>query len=616
MEGPAWSRIATWRAPTRRCTRTSGATRMGSASCSGSSRSRAACRATWHPKPPARFTRVASSGTPSSTPTERPSTTPGSGVLRRRGRRGAKRARSPPAGTRTSSSNPARDGAVLPILHLNGYKIANPTMLARIPGEELTSLLEGYGYNPHFVEGDDPAAMHSGWPRLSTSASDDIRAIQAARARERERRERPAVAHDRAAQPEGLDRAEGGRWQEGRGSGVPPSADRERPRQPRAPAPAGIVDAQLPAARSCSTRRGRLRRELAALAPAGERRMGANPHANGGSAAPRTRASGLPRRTPWTCTARVRTSRGDAGPGRLSARCHAPERRASNFRLFGPDETASNRLDEVFEATDRVWNADAIRHRRPPLTGRPRDGGAVSEHLCQGWLEGYLLTGRHGLFSCYEAFIHIVDSMFNQHAKWLKVTRAHPLAAADRVAELPADLARLAAGPQRVQPSGPRLHRPRGEQEGRHGAGVSAARRELPALGGRPLPAQPQLHERDRGGKQPALEWLPMEEAVGHCTRGASASGTGPATTGTSEPDVVMACAGDVPTLETLAASALLREHLPDLKIRVVNVVDLMTLQPEDRASPRAVRRGLRRAVHPDRPVIFAYHGYPTSSTG
>ena len=216
----------------------------------------------------------------------------------------------------------------------------------------------------------------------------------------------------------------------------------------------------------------------------------------------------------------------------------------------------------------------------------------LSEHLCQGWLEGYLLTGRHGLFNCYEAFIHIVDSMFNQHAKWLKVTRATPLAPADRLAELPAHLARLAPGPQRLLPPGPGLHRPRGQQEGRGRPGLPAARRQHPAVGGRPLPAQPRLRQRDRGRQAAGADVADMDEAVAALHPRARASGTWASTRRrATEPDVVLACAGDVPTLETLAAADLLRQHLPELRVRVVNVVDLMRLAAAERAPARAGRR-------------------------
>ena len=282
---------------------------------------------------------------------------------------------------------------------------------------------------------------------------------------------------------------------------------------------------------------------------------------------------------------------------------------ADNFRIFGPDETASNRLGEVFEVTGRAWEAEIL----PTDEGLAPEGRVMeilSEHLCQGWLEGYLLTGRHGVFNCYEAFIHIVDSMFNQHAKWLKVTRGDPVAAADRLAQLPAQLTRLAPGSQRLLAPGSRLHRPRREQEGGDHPRLPAARRQHAPLRRRPLSAQPGLRERGRR-REAARARLPVDGRCGrHCTRGIGiwewASNDDE-----REPDVVLACCGDIPTLETLAAAAILRERLPELKVRVVNVVDLMRLQPESEHPHGLPEREFDSLFTEDRPVVFAYHGYP-----
>ena len=280
-----------------------------------------------------------------------------------------------------------------------------------------------------------------------------------------------------------------------------------------------------------------------------------------------------------------------------------------NFRLFSPDETASNRWQDVLEVTNRAWMAEIVPDD-DHLTPDGRVMEMLSEHQCQGWLEGYLLTGRHGFFTCYEAFIHIIDSMFNQHAKWLKVMPAHSVAAADRLAELPALVAGLAAGPQRLQPPGPGLHRPCGEQEGRGDSRLSAARRQHPAERDRPLPAQPELRNVIVAGKQPAPQWLTMDQAVKHCTAGIGIWEWASNDQG-GDPDVVMACCGDVPTLETLAAVELLRRHLPELKIRVINVVDLMKLQPASEHPHGLSDKDFDVLFTKDKPVIFAFHGYP-----
>ena len=380
---------------------------------------------------------------------------------------------------------------------------------------------------------------------------------------------------------------------------APGAARRTSPTNPEHLAPARGVAAQLPA-------RGAVRRATGALA----RRAG-------GAGARRASAAWAPTRTPTAgcccATSSCRTSATTRSTcprpaqtsseatrvlGDLPARRDALNELAPNFRLFGPDETASNRLDAVFEV-DRP-RLDR-RDRCPATTTSSPDGRVMevlSEHLCQGWLEGYLLTGRHGLFNCYEAFIHIVDSMFNQHAKWLKVTPRHPVAAADRLAQLPAQLARLAPGPQRLLPPGPRLHRPRREQEGRDHPRLPAAGRQLPALGGRPLPAQPRLRQRDRRG-QAAGARLPRDgRGRSRTARAGSASGTGRATTTATSPTSCWPAPATSRRSRRSPAAALLREHLPELRVRVVNVVDLMRLQPDTEHPHGLPDARVRRAVH------------------
>jgi xylulose-5-phosphate/fructose-6-phosphate phosphoketolase len=501
--------------------------------------------------------------------------------------------------------NPALDGAVLPILHLNGYKIANPTVLARIPHEELTSLLEGYGYAPRFVEGSDPPAMHELMAQTLEQVLDEIAAIQ--------RRAREGVA-TRPRWPMIVLRTPKG-WTgpkivdglpaEGsfRSHQVPLSAVRTNPEHlaqleswMRSYRPEELFDEQ-----------GALRAELAALAPDGERRMGANPHANGGLL---LRALELPdfRRyavevsSPATTMSEATRVLGGMLRDVIAAN---PDR----FRIMGPDETASNRLADVFEVTDRAWDAerlDSDDHLAPD--GRVME--VLSEHLCQGWLEGYLLTGRHGLFNCYEAFIHIIDSMFNQHAKWLKVTREipwrRPIASLNYL---------LSSHVWRQDHNG-FSHQDPGFIDHVINKRAEIVRVYLPPDANCLLSvADHCLRSRDYvnvivAGKQPALDYLTMEQAVAHCTRGIGIWDWASSDAG-HEPDVVLACAGDVPTLETLAAAALLREHLPELRVRVVNVVDLMRLQPDTEHPHGLNDRDFDALFTSSRPVIFAYHGYP-----
>ena len=407
--------------------------------------------------------------------------------------------------------NPANDGAVLPILHLNGYKIANPTVLARIPHEELESLLRGYGYTPYTVEGDDPKLVHQQLAATMDAVIAEIRAIQH-RARVDGDLSRPAWPVIVLRTPKGWTGPKvvdglpvEGTW---RAHQVPLAAARQNPEHlaqleewMRSYHAEELFDAD-----------GALIPELAALAPVGDRRMGANPHANGGLL---LRDLRLPDFRDYAVDVPAPGATTSEATRVLGAWLRDVIRdNPSNFRLFGPDETESNRLADVYEATDKQFEGAIV-----PGDNHVAQAGRVmevlSEHMCQGWLEGYLLTGRHGLFNCYEAFIHIIDSMFNQHAKWLKVTRGIPLAAPGRLAQLPALLAGLAAGPQRLQPPGPRLHRPRGEQEGRGHPGLPAAGHEHAAVRGGPLPALPELRQRHRGG-QAALSELAVHGRGDH----------------------------------------------------------------------------------------------------
>jgi xylulose-5-phosphate/fructose-6-phosphate phosphoketolase len=500
--------------------------------------------------------------------------------------------------------NAARDGAVLPILHLNGYKIANPTVLARIPESELRALLEGYGYAPRFVEGSDPEAMH----QLMAGTLDEI-AAEIAAIQERARGgdlTRPAWPMIVLRTPKGWTgpKTVDGLPAEGsfRSHQVPLANLATNPEHlaqletwMRSYGPEELFDAD-----------GALRSELAALAPTGERRMGANPHANGGLLLhdlelPDFRSYGVEVRTPATATTEATRVLGTWLRDVVRAN-------PTTFRIMGPDETASNRLSAVFEATDRAWEPEILAsddHLAPD--GRVME--VLSEHLCQGWLEGYLLTGRHGLFNCYEAFIHIVDSMFNQHAKWLKVTRAipwrRPIASLNYL---------LSSHVWRQDHNG-FSHQDPGFIDHVVNKKAEIVRVYLPPDANCLLSvADHCLRSRDYvnvivAGKQPALDYLPMDEAIAHCTRGLGIWEWASSDAG-EEPDVVLACAGDIPTLETVAAAALLREHLPELRVRVINVVDLMRLQPESEHPHGLPDSQFDALFTTDRPVIFAYHGY------
>jgi xylulose-5-phosphate/fructose-6-phosphate phosphoketolase len=505
--------------------------------------------------------------------------------------------------------DPRRDGAVLPVLHLNGYKIANPTVLARLPRAELEALLTGYGHAPLFVEGSDPVAMHESMAETLDAAVTGIREAQAA-ARDGGSATRPRwpmivlrtpKGWTGPAEVDGL-RAEGSF----RSHQVPLAAVRTNPEH------LAQLEAWMRSYRpeELFDEKGGLRDDLRALAPQGERRMGANPHANGGLLTrdlelPDHREYAVPVGAPGTGS--TSATRVLGGYLRDVIRLNAA---SANFRVFGPDETVSNRLGDVLEATDRAWNAE-LEEGDDHLAPDGRVMEVLSEHLCQGWLEGYLLTGRHGIFNCYEAFIHIVDSMFNQHAKWLKASRSIPWRR-----PIPSLNYLLSSHVWRQDHNG-FSHQDPGFVDHVVNKKAEIIRVYLPPDANCLLSiAEHCLRSRHYvnvivAGKQPSLDYLSIEEADAHCARGigvwhwAGTAGEG------EEPDVVLACAGDVPTLETLGAASLLRSHLPELSVRVVNVVDLMRLQP-DAEHPHGLSDAEFDALFTvDRPVVFAYHGYP-----
>ncbi len=504
--------------------------------------------------------------------------------------------------------NPARDGAVLPILHLNGYKIQNPCILARIPADELEHLLRGYGYAPRFVEGDQPEAMHQAMAAALDAAIGEIRSIQE-KARATGDAARPCWPMIVLRTPKGWTgpKAVDGKPSEGtwRAHQVPFADMASRPGRVklledwmRSYRPEELFDGN-----------GRLRPEIAALAPEGSRRMGSNPHANGGILLRDLRMPDFRDyavAVPAPGAARAEATRVLGTFLRDVLKLNADSR---NFRVFGPDETASNRLDAVFEAAGKTWVAG----RLPSDEGLSPDGRIMemlSEHQCQGWLEGYLLTGRHGFFSCYEAFIHVVDSMFNQHAKWLKVTRhipwRRPIASLNYL---------LTSHVWRQDHNG-FSHQDPGFIDHVVNKKADIIRVYLPPDANTLLSvADHILRSRDYvnvivAGKQPAPQWLSMDAAVHHCTAGIGIWEWASNDLG-AEPDVVMACAGDVPTLETLAAVSLLRRMAPGLKVRVVNVVDLMALQPPGEHPHGLPDREFDAIFTKDRPIIFAFHGYP-----
>ncbi|MBN9068229.1 MAG: phosphoketolase family protein [Rhizobiales bacterium] len=502
--------------------------------------------------------------------------------------------------------NPVSDGAVLPILHLNGYKIANPTILARIPLAELEALLTGYGYRPIMVEGDEPQAMHLKMAKALDDAFAEIRSIQK-EARGGGKRERwiwPMIVLRSPKGWTGPKTVDGlkaeGFW---RSHQVPFTMEK--------PEHLGLLEEWLRSYRpqELFDQNGRLVPEIAALAPQGDRRMSANPHANGGAL---MRPLSLPDFADYA-VAVTAPGGADAESTRIAGAFLRDVMRRNlerrNFRVFGPDETASNRLQDLFEVTDRTWEAKTFSyddHLAPD--GRVME--ILSEHTCQGWLEGYLLTGRHGFFSCYEAFIHIVDSMFNQHAKWLKTSKEvawrRPIASLNYL---------LTSHVWRQDHNG-FSHQDPGFVDHVVNKKADIVRVYFPP------DANTLLYVTDHclrswnrvnvivAGKQPQPQWLDMAQAIKHCTAGigiwewASNDRDG-------EADVVMACCGDVPTLETLAAVDLMRQYMPELKVRVINVVDLMTLQPKTEHPHGLSDADFDALFTKDKPVIFAYHGYP-----
>jgi xylulose-5-phosphate/fructose-6-phosphate phosphoketolase len=504
--------------------------------------------------------------------------------------------------------NPVHDGAVLPILHLNGYKIANPTVLGRVGHEELDQLFRGYGYKPYFVEGTDPDEVHQLLAATLDTIVAEIKDIQAeARATGFTRRPAwPMIIFRTLKGWTGPKEVDGlpveGTW---RAHQVPVTELASKPEHLK------ILEAWMKSYKpdELFDESGRLMPELAELAPRGERRMGANPHANGGILLhdlrmPDFRDYAVAVPQPGTVVAEATRIMGAFIRDVMKLNW---EQR--NFRVFGPDETASNRLTALFDVTDRVSTAEILStddHVSPD--GRVME--VLSEHLCQGWLEGYLLTGRHGLFSCYEAFIHIVDSMFNQHAKWLKVTRdipwRRPIASLNYL---------LTSHVWRQDHNG-FSHQDPGFIDHVVNKKAGTIRVYLPPDANTLLSVTDHcLRSRNYvnvivAGKQPELQWLDMDAAIKHCTAGLGIWEWASNDEG-GDPDVVMACAGDVPTLETLAAVEILRQHFPDLKIRVVNVVDLMTLEPSSEHPHGLSDQDFDVLFTKDKPIIFAFHGYP-----
>ena len=503
--------------------------------------------------------------------------------------------------------NPASDGAVLPILHLNGWKIANPTVLARLPHDELLGLLTGYGHDPIFVEGDDPPRMHQAMAAAMDRAVAGIQAIQlSARSGAPIRRRWPMIVLRSPKGWTGPKFVDGKKTEGSWRSHQVPIADMG------APGHVALLEEWLCSYRpeELFDRHGRLRADIAALAPVGDRRMGANPHANGG-------ALRRPLRLPDFTSYAVPVDH----PGKQDAeatyvmgtflrdvmRLNTETR---NFRIFGPDETASNRLQAVLEATGRAWDAAILPDDDEHLEADGRIMEILSEHTCQGWLEAYLLTGRHGLFSCYEAFIHIVDSMVNQHAKWLKgankIAWRRPIASMNYL---------LTSHVWRQDHNGT-SHQDPGFMDHVARKKAAIARIYLPPDANTLLWVTDHcMRSWNRinvivAGKQPEPQWLGMDAAVSHCEAGLGIWAWASSDAG-AEPDVVMACAGDVATLECLAAVDLIRTHIPELRVRVVNVVDLMTLQSNADHPHGLGDREFDTLFTTDKPVIFAFHGYP-----
>jgi xylulose-5-phosphate/fructose-6-phosphate phosphoketolase len=505
--------------------------------------------------------------------------------------------------------DPVHDGAVLPVLHLNGYKIANPCLLARISREELKSLFVGYGYKPYFVEGSEPGLMHQAMAETVERAVKDIRKIQrgARTGRKTARQAWPMIVLRTPKGWTGPREVDGEQVEDTWRSHQVPLAELAKK-----PEHLALLEQWLRSYRpeQLFDGSGRLKADIAALAPQGDRRMGANPHANGGLLLqelrlPAYRDYALD--VPSPGAARGESTR---ALGRYLRDVMRLNEETRNFRVMSPDEVESNRLGALFEVTNRVWGAGTLPvDRHLASSGRVME--VLSEHLCQGWLEGYLLTGRHGLFACYEAFIHIVDSMFNQHAKWLKVTSK----------EIPwrkpiASLNYLLSSHVWRQDHNGFSHQDPGFIDHVVNKKGDIVRVYLPPDANTLLVVADHCLRTKNcvnviiAGKHPEPQWLDMDAAIEHVTTGigtwrwASSDEHG-------EPDVVMACAGDVPTLETLAAVDLLRKLAPELKVRVVNVVDLMTLQPREEHPHGLVDADFDRLFTRDQPIIFAYHGYP-----
>ena len=504
--------------------------------------------------------------------------------------------------------NPVRDGAVLPVLHLNGYKIAGPTVLARIPQPELADLLKGYGYHPYFLEGHEPEAMHQAMAETLDQCLAEIRAIQQD-ARANSFKHRPAWPMIVLISPKGWTgpKIVDGLAIEGtfRAHQVPLDGVRTNPEHLK------LLEQWLKSYRpeELFDDRGRFLKEFAEIAPKGELRMSANPHANGGLLLKDLRMPDFRRYAVDVATPGVSNGEATRVLGVFLRDVMKENSEAANFRVFGPDETASNRLGALFEVTDRESTALTF-----PFDDHVSPEGRVmemlSEHMCEGWLEGYLLTGRHGFFSCYEAFIHIIDSMFNQHAKWIKegcsVPWRRPIAS----------LTYLLTSHVWRQDHNGFSHQDPGFVDIVVNKKASIVRVYFPPDANCLLSvADHCLRSRNYinvivAGKQPALQYLDIDAAVKHCTAGVGIWEWASSDRG-GEPDVVMACCGDIPTLETLAAVDLLRQNLPDIRIRVVNVVDLMTLQPQSE-HPHGLRdRDFDAIFTADKPIVFAFHGYP-----
>jgi xylulose-5-phosphate/fructose-6-phosphate phosphoketolase len=501
--------------------------------------------------------------------------------------------------------NPARDGAVLPILHLNGYKIAGPTVLARLPEEELESLMRGYGYEPYFVEGDEPDDVHQQMAATLDTIFSKIKKIQDDTRRNgfKIRPRWPMIVMRTPKGWTGPKKVDGKQVEGTFRAHQVPMGDMDKTAHIK------ILEHWMKSYKpgELFDKTGRLVRELAELAPVGARRMGANPHANGGLLLrdlkmPDFHAYAVKVPKPGAVIAEATREQGKFIRDVMKTN-------PDNFRVFSPDETSSNRWGAVFDVSDRCSTAEVF-----PYDDHVSPDGRVmemlSEHQCEGWLEGYLLTGRHGFFSCYEAFIHIIDSMFNQHAKWLKVTRQiqwrRPIASLNYL---------LSSLVWRQDHNG-FSHQDPGFIDHVMNKKAEVIRVYLPPDANTLLSVTDHcLHSRNYvnvivSGKQPEWQWLDMDAAVKHCTAGLGIWEWASNDRG-GDPDVVMACAGDVPTLETLAAVQLLREHFPDLKVRVINIVDLMTLQPQTEHPHGLSDKNFDELFTEDKPVIFAFHGYP-----